>query len=338
MRTRLVLAAALLASSTLPAQEDAEKSPSRSPISIGNYPSVNGLRLNFRDDGLQRVNGANVTIWTPYDPASGTVKGLALGLPLTGARVIDGLATGLFGVGADDRMSGVVLAPIGAGAGHSISGIALAGVGVGGGGNLSGLIIGGVGAGAGGNLKGIVLGGVGAGAGGSGTGLIAGGVGAGLGGNVRGILIGGVGAGVGGNITGVAIGGVGTGAGGNVTGFALSGVGVGAGGSIRGIAVAGVGVGAPRLDGGFAALAVGAKDATGVIVAPALFKIERDGSFRGGSISAVNYIRGSQAGITLGLINYARALDGVQIGVLNIVGDAKSHPVLPIINWGSDRR
>jgi hypothetical protein len=338
MRTRLILAATLLASSTLAAQDKAEKASARTPISIGNYPAVNGLRLNFRDDGLQRVNGANVTIWTPYDPASGTVKGLALGLPLTGAREIDGVATGLLGVGVDDGMSGVVLAPIGAGAGHSIRGIALAGVGIGGGGNLSGLIIGGVGAGAGGNLNGIVLGGVGAGAGGNGTGLIASGVGAGLGGNMRGVLLGGVGAGVGGNITGVAIGGVGAGAGGSIKGLAVGGVGIGAGESIRGIAIAGVGVGAPLLHGGFAALAVGAKDATGVILAPVLFKIERGGSFRGGSISAVNYLRGSQAGITIALFNYARSLDGVQIGVLNIVSDAKSHPVLPIINWGSDRR
>lgn len=337
MRNRFLFGsiATLLCAAQLGAQESA---PARTPISIGNYPAVNGLRLNFRDRDLQRVNGANVTLWTPYDPATGVVKGLALGLPMTGAGEIDGISTAVFGVGAADRIRGVVLAPVGAGAGQEISGIAIAGVGMGGGGNLSGLMLAGVGAGSGGNLKGILIGGVGVGAGGNATGLVAGGVGAGVGGNIHGIAFGGVGAGAGGDITGVAIGGVGAGAGGNVTGLALGGVGVGAGGSIRGIAISGVGVGSPRLTGGFAALAVGALDASGVIIAPAMFKIERDGSFRGGAVSAVNHIRGSQSGITIGLFNYARTLDGVQIGVLNIVGDAKSHPVLPIINWGSDRR
>src|SRR5579871_4402247 len=90
--------------------------PPRPILSIGNYPSVNGLRLNFRDSDLGRVNGANVTIWSPYEPSSGTVKGLALGLPVTGAAEIDGLAAGGFGVEASESLRGVILGPIGAGA------------------------------------------------------------------------------------------------------------------------------------------------------------------------------------------------------------------------------
>src|SRR4051812_37221399 len=70
----------------------------RTPISIGNYPNVTGLRINFRDRNLERVNGANVTIWFPYSPARGTVSGLALGLPATGARNIHGLAIAPIGV------------------------------------------------------------------------------------------------------------------------------------------------------------------------------------------------------------------------------------------------
>jgi hypothetical protein len=298
----LPAAVALAATGALQAQDSL---PARPVISIGNYPSVNGLRLNFRDSNLGRVNGVNVTIWSPYDPATGTVKGLALGLPLTGAATIDGVATGVLGVSASESINGVMFAPIGAGAGQNVAGIAVGGVGIGTGGDLRGIIVGGVGAGAGGNA--------------------------------RGILVGGVGAGVGGSIRGFVFGGIGAGAGGDVVGLAIGGVGIGAGGSIRGVAIAGIGVGAPRLSGGFVALAAGATDARGVVLAPALFRIERDGSFTGVSASAVNYIRGSQSGLTIGLVNYTRTLKGVQLGVINIVSEAKSHSVMPIINWGSGR-
>ena len=280
MNLRLLAVAASLAAGTS-AVFSQESRPARAPISIGNYPAVNGLRLNFRDSDLERVHGVNITIWEPYEPASGTVTGAAIGLPLTGAGEIHGLATGIFGVSASRKLSGLTLAPIGAGAGGDVSGIAIGGVGLGAGGNLGGLIVGGVGAGAGGNLKGIIVGGVGVGGGGNVSGLVAGGVGAGVAGDVEGVIIGGVGAGAGGTIKGVSLTGVGTGAGGNIVGFVVSGIGTGAGGTIRGIALAGVGIGAPRLVGGFGALAVGANDARGFVLAPALFRIERGGSFSG---------------------------------------------------------
>jgi hypothetical protein len=34
-------------------------------IAIGDAPRVTGLRINFRDRYLQRVNGVNITVWTP---------------------------------------------------------------------------------------------------------------------------------------------------------------------------------------------------------------------------------------------------------------------------------
>lgn len=243
----------------------------RTPISIGNYPNVNGLRINFRDDHLERVNGVNITVWSSREPATGVVKGMALGLPLTDAGSITGFGTGGFGVGASDDLRGIFLAPVGAGAG--------------------------------GRVRGIVIGGVGAGAGDDIDGLFIGGVGAGAGGDARGVLLGGIGGGVGGNLTGIAAG--------------------------------GIGVGSPRLDGGFAALVVGARDARAVVIAPALFKIERDGSFRGVSVSAVNYVRGQVSGLNLGVVNYARSVSGVQVGVINIIADNEAHRFLPLLNWGA---
>ena len=79
------------------------------------------------------------------------------------------------------------------------------------------------------------------------------------------------------------------------------------------------------------------RHARAIVIAPALFRVERGGSPVGGSLSAVNYVRGSQRGLTIGLVNYARSMRGAQIGVLNIIANQKSHPFLPIVNWGSGR-
>ena len=131
LRSFAAAALALLAvAPTLAAQRGA---PVRRIISIGHHPRVDGLRLNFRDKELERVNGANVTIWSPYEGyLSGEVNGLALGLPLTAAGEISGVAAGVFGVGAEDDITGLGLAGIGLGAGGTIGGVHIAGVGLGG--------------------------------------------------------------------------------------------------------------------------------------------------------------------------------------------------------------
>jgi hypothetical protein len=71
-------------------------------VSIGDSRRTVGLRLNFRDRRMEEVIGANLTVWYPYDDAvGGVVRGLALGVPLTGARRIDGIGAGLLGVGVE---------------------------------------------------------------------------------------------------------------------------------------------------------------------------------------------------------------------------------------------
>ena len=55
---------------------------------------------------------------------------------------------------------------------------------------------------------------------------------------------------------------------------------------------------------------------------------------RGVSLNAAgSHIKGTQHGLVIGLINYARRVDGLQVGLLNIIGDAKQHPVMPLVNW-----
>ena len=66
-------------------------------LAIGDIPRVTGLRLNYRDRRLERVDGVNATIWSPYDNGgNGEVRGVALGVPVTGAARIDGVAVGIF--------------------------------------------------------------------------------------------------------------------------------------------------------------------------------------------------------------------------------------------------
>ena len=188
-------------------------------LGIGDVPRIDGLRLNFRDRYMERVRGVNLTIWTPHEDPRGVVHGLAVGVPLTGAAEIRGLAVGA-GIAAEREFSGVGIAPIGMGAGDRMRGIVIAGIGAGGGGTLDGLMVGGVGIGAGGAVRGIMIAGVGAGAGGS----------------VEGIGIAGLGIGAGGRLTGLAVGGIGVGAP-RITGVVLSGIGAG-GVDVHGLVIA----------------------------------------------------------------------------------------------------
>jgi hypothetical protein len=166
-------------------------------ISIGDSRRVVGLRLNYRDRYLREVTGVNATIWIPYDESRGDVRGLALGLPATGGRRIDGIALGIVGIGVHDNMRGIAIGGIGTGVGNDMTGLGAGGIGLGVGRDMHGILVGGVGAGVGGDM----------------TGLAVGGLGIGAGGNAKGVLIGGLGAGVGQNLTGLSIAGLGIGAG-----------------------------------------------------------------------------------------------------------------------------
>ena len=305
-------------------------------LAIGNKPRVTGIRLNYRDRNLQAVRGVNATIWMPYEPMSGTVDGVALGLPLTGARRITGLAAGVFGVGAADEIVGLGVGGLGLGSGSGLRGIMLGGLGIGTGGRIAGLAASAVGVGAGGSMRGLMIGGIGVGGGGDVRGIALGGIGVGGGGNLRGLSVGGIGVGVGGSMQGISIGGIGVGAGGDVTGLNIAGIGVGAGGTLKWISIATVGVGAPRIEGFVLSAAAGAVTAKAAVIAPLYFRIE-EGTLVGGSISSINYIKGAQRGLTIGLFNYARQLHGVQLGVINVVDGPRGRRVLPIVNAQFDR-
>lgn len=75
-------------------------------MSIGDSRRNIGLRLNYRDRVLEEAIGVNGTIWFPYKPPGGTVRGIALGLPATGARRIEGLGVAV-GISAQESIGGI---------------------------------------------------------------------------------------------------------------------------------------------------------------------------------------------------------------------------------------
>lgn len=302
-------------------------------LSIGNSANFSGLRINFRDKNVECINGLNLTIWRSDQNKTAVVNGLSLSL-LHEAGELNGISLGALGMGAERKMRGVNVGVVGIGAGESLAGLNFGGIGLGAGENVSGVNLGGIGVGAGGNLKGINFGGIGAGAGGDVRWITVGGLGAGAGRDMLGLNIGGLGVGAGRDLTGISLALLGAGAGRNMSGINLAGIGVVCGNALRGISFGGIGAGAPRVQG----LAIGGVGAggvylDGVILAAAFVTVADDGRLRGFSASAFNQIKGTQSGVAMGIVNYARRLNGVQIGVINYVRDnPKFLKVLPVLN------
>ena len=163
-----------------------------------------------------------------------------------------------------------------------------------------------------------------------------GGIGAGAGNNATGIMIGGIGVGAGQDVKGIMMGLIGGGAGRDFSGISAFGIGVGAGRKLTGAHVAIIGVGAPTINGFAAALAVGGENVTGLMIAPAYFRVEKDGVFRGLSVSAFNRIQGEQRGVTIGILNWTQHLNGLQIGLLNFAGNKDRLKWLPFVNYHRD--
>lgn len=158
----------------------------RAGVGFGNLPEFAGVRMNLQDDGVRRVTGINITVWTPlvelgkrgdqHEVANGTYHGL--GLNLVGARgeEMAGVHLGLVGLDAQRRAAGIMIGGLGVGAGElvgfgfgglgagceTLTGVAIGGLGVGGE-RMSGVAIGGLGVG-GERLRGLFAAGLGVGA------------------------------------------------------------------------------------------------------------------------------------------------------------------------------
>jgi len=303
-------------------------------ISFGNSKKFTGLRFNFRDSQVQRICGINVTLWQPRkDNQEAVVQGLSLGV-IPGGGYLRGIQVGFLGVAAEKDLWGISLGGLGAGSGGDVTGLNIGGLGTGAGGSMTGLNLGGLGTGAGDNLIGINIGGFGAGAGKNMKGLNIGGLGVGAGEDVAGISFGGFGAGAGHDMTGINIGGLGVGAGRRMVGLNIGGIGAGAGEKLVGLTIGGIGAGAPEVQGlTIGGIGVGGEVLKGIHLALGTIMVTDNGRMVGFAASAVNYIKGTQVGLSIGIVNYAWSLKGVQIGLVNIVRDnPKGRKVLPFLN------
>jgi len=320
-------------------------------IGFGNLPRFTGLRINLRDADVQHVKGINLTLWFPRRNDEARLDGLMLGLAPSGDRC-RGVQLGLAGVSADTSMLGIAIGGLGCGTDGDGAGLLIGGLGCGARGDLRGVVVGTLGCGAGGSLRGIAVGGIGCGAGEDVLGIAVGGIGCGAGQDVLGIAVGAIGCGAGQDVLGIAIGGIGCGAGRDFRGIGIGGLGCGAGRDLVGITAGGFGCGCGRdLRGATLGLigtsverrAIGlmlgglraeAYSTHGVMLSVAQTRIRSGGNLVGLAAAAFNEVRGTQRGITIGVLNYARELSGLQIGVLNWAADNPSwRRLLPVVNW-----
>jgi hypothetical protein len=303
-------------------------------LSFGNSPEFTGLRFNFRDNKVVRITGVNVTFWQPgKENAESVVHGLSLGV-IPGAGELRGVQLGLLGVAANKSADGISFAGLGVAAGTSLYGIAAGGLGVAAGSDLTGIAFGGLGVGAGTDVLGIVAGGLGVGAGGNITGICLGGLGAGAGGSIAGITIGGIGAGAGQDMAGLNIAGIGLGAGKRLTGVTIAGGAAGAGERLAGLTVCGLAAGGKEIVGlTIGGLAVGGQVLKGAQIAGGMVHVPKDGRLVGFAASPFNFIKGAQTGLSIGIVNYAFHVDGLQLGLVNIVRDnPRGLKILPVFN------
>ena len=59
-----------------------------------------------------------------------------------------------------------------------------------------------------------------------------------------------------------------------------------------------------------------------------------NGEHRGVGLAPVNWSTGTQSGLMIGIVNYTHTLQGVQLGLVNIVRDNGLARVLPLFNVG----
>ena len=97
-------------------------------ISIGNSHEFTGIRINFADKNVTRINGLNVTFWfKPFKNENAVVNGISLGIvPLAGS--MRPLTIGLFGAGAANYLNGVSIGGLFFGSGGNINGLSISGL------------------------------------------------------------------------------------------------------------------------------------------------------------------------------------------------------------------
>lgn len=318
---------------------------SAGPAGVGVRGSITGIQLGgFGVVGGRNLSGVSASglATVAGDRLSGI--GVSSGVVIAG-EAVSGLAAGGLTVIGGDRLTGLALSSGAVISGGSISGISVAGLANIAGENRSGIGAGGLTAIAVDDWSGAGVGGLVTIAGGHMRGLGAGGLTVIGGDGLSGVALSAGGNVSGRNITGVTMAGLGNVARRELNIISVAGVGSAAGRQMNGLHVAGGALVAPQMNGAAVATTVVSTDtASGMFIAPAYFRVggfeetggemfARHGTMKGVSISAVNDIRGLQHGVTIGLVNVARELRGVQLGLINYAGNNPAWArVLPVLN------
>jgi hypothetical protein len=303
-----------------------------SGISLGNAPDWNGLRFNFADAGVHRVNGFNFTLWVPEhsDNSNAIYNGLSLGIaPVggwyrgvtvgVGADVAEHALTGLNAAGlavvSEGAMRGINAAGLALVAEGWMWGFNFGGLAVVGERGIAGMTLGGLAVVSEGRVSGLSLSLLATVAGKEGLqGLGSSGLAVVAEGPIRGFALSSVV--VGGGMDGLAVGALVLVSERDMNGAFAGGLTLVGDGTLRGFA--------------FSPLHVRIRDVRGVVVAP---WIRSDSSVTGVAFGLFNDVRGVQRGLSVGVYNSADVLEGVQIGLLN---RAKNNPPgtrwLPIVN------
>jgi hypothetical protein len=130
-------------------------------ISIGNSHEFTGIRMNFADKDVKKINGINLTLWfSKFQNEDAVVNGISFGvIPTAGA--MQPINIGLLGVGtADHNLNGLSLGGIVIGSGGNINGISVSGIitmADGENSGISGLALSGIGLGAKRSMNGLMI-------------------------------------------------------------------------------------------------------------------------------------------------------------------------------------
>lgn len=301
-------------------------------ICFGNSARYSGLRFNWSDSDIEEINGLNFTFWVPGDPLSGTINGIDFGLGVTGAREINGLAFGLGGVFGDQALNGVSIAGLAIIAGLDASGVTISGFGVVASGSLTGFNFGGVGCIAGGDMTGISVGPLGLMASGSLTGVNLGGLGLMTKQSMLGVNFAGLGLIAGERLDCINIAGLAAVGPGGISGVTVAGGAVVSQGEIAGVNIT---LGAIQTELGVSGVNVaGFRTKADHVMGIDLNLVTTEVRRANGIVSGLyNHIYEGQEGISIGLLNHASVLHGLQIGLVNIAdNNPEGLRVLPFVN------
>jgi len=98
-------------------------------ISIGNSYEFTGIRINFADKNVKRINGLNITFWLKkFQNYGAAVNGISIGvIPNCGS--MQPLNIGLLGLGtSQNNMNGISIGGFLIGSGGSINGLCISGL------------------------------------------------------------------------------------------------------------------------------------------------------------------------------------------------------------------